>query len=307
VAEAPLAAAAEAVARRLRLWFAFAALGIVWGTTWVAADTLAEYVPPLRGEVARFSVAALLCLPAILGKRLKLPRGRPLGFVLGLSLTMIALPSVLLVWAQPRLPSATVAVLFAAMPLLLVILNPKVVPRSARQACIVGLGAVALVVGALFSLAQAGGAAVALLAVASIAVSVLLARRELSGVHPVVVTALLLGGAALLLFLAGLVLERGQAVEWNRSAIGAVIFLAAIGGAPAYATYFWLLQRLEAYQVVTLQWMEPLVAIVESAVFLRVGLSFNMVAGSLVTLFCLLLVLRARVEDDNYVSFLGIS
>ncbi len=53
----------------------------------------------------------------------------------------------------------------------------------------------------------------------------------------------------------------------------------AVAGAPAYATYFWLLQQLEAYQVATVQWIEPLVAIIESALFLRLGLSFSMIAG----------------------------
>jgi drug/metabolite transporter (DMT)-like permease len=290
-------------------WLAFAALGIVWGTTWVAADTLAEYVPPLRGAAARFLLAALLCIPVILWKRLKLPRGRALGFVLILSVTLIVLPSVLLLWGQSRVPSATVAVSFAAMPLLVVFLTPglagRSVPRTAMQASIVGLGAVALALGASFSVAQSGGAAVVLLAVASIGASSILARRELSGLHPIVVTALLLGAAALLLFLASLVLEHGQPVQWNRSAIGSVAFLAVVAGAPAYATYFWLLQRLEAYQVGTVQWIEPLVAILESALFLRVGLSFSMIAGSLTALVCLLLVVRARAEDDNTVSLLG--
>jgi drug/metabolite transporter (DMT)-like permease len=290
-------------------WVAFAALGIVWGTTWVAADTLAEYVPSLRGAAARFLLAALLSIPVILWKRLKLPRGRSLGFVLILSVTLIALPSVLLLWAQSRVLSATVAVSFAAMPLLVAFLTPALagrsVPRTAMQASIVGLGAVALALGASFSVAQAGGAAVVLLAVASIGASSILARRELSGVHPVVVTALLLGVAALLLFLASLALEHGQPVQWNRSAIGALAFLAVVAGAPAYATYFWLLQRLEAYQVGTVQWIEPLVAILESALFLRVGLSFSMIAGSLAALVCMLMVVRARAEDDNTVSLLG--
>jgi len=290
-------------------WLAFAALGIVWGTTWVAADTLAEYVPPLRGAAVRFLLAALLSIPVILWKRLKFPRGRALGFVLILSVTLIVLPSVLLLWAQSRVLSATVAVSFAAMPLLVVFLTPglagRSVPRTAMQASIVGLGAIALALGASFPVAQAGGAAVVLLAVASIGASSILARRELSGLHPIVVTALLLGAAALLLFLASLALEHGQPVEWNRSAIGSVAFLAAVAGAPAYATYFWLLQRLEAYQVGTVQWIEPLVAILESALFLRLGLSFSMIAGSLTALLCLLLVLRARAEDDNSVSLLG--
>jgi drug/metabolite transporter (DMT)-like permease len=290
-------------------WLAFAALGLVWGTTWMAVDALAEYVPPLRAASERFLLAALLCIPVILGKWLKLPRGRALGFLLILPVTLIVLPTLLLQWAQPRLPSVTVAVSFSAMPLMVVLLTPVLagrdVPHVAMQASIAGMGAIVVALGATFSLAQAGPAAVVLLAVASIGASSIVARRELSTLHPIVMTALVLGVAALLLFLASLWLERGQAVEWNRNALGAVAFLAVVAGAPAYAAYFWLLQRLEAYQVGTLQWMQPLIAIVESALFLRIGLSFRLVAGSLIALLCLLSVVRARVEDDDTVSLLG--
>jgi drug/metabolite transporter (DMT)-like permease len=66
-----------------------------------------------------------------------------------------------------------------------------------------------------------------------------------------------------------------------------------------------LLQHLDAYKVTTVQWIEPLVAIIETAFFLRLGLSFAMIAGSLVTLTSLLLVMRARAEDDKNVSLLG--
>jgi drug/metabolite transporter (DMT)-like permease len=288
---------------------AFAALAIVWGTTWVAADTLVEYVPPLRGAAARFLLAAVLWIPVILWKRLKWPSGRALGFVFILSVNMIVVPLLLLLWGQARLPSATVAVSFAAMPLMVVLLTPVLagrdVPRIAMQASILGLGAMVVALNATFSWAQASGAAVVLLAVASIGASSIVARREFGRLHPIVVTASVLGVAALLLFLASLLMERGQPVQWNRSALGALIFLAAVGGGPAYATYFWLLQQLEAYQVGTLQWIEPLVAIVESALFLRLGLSFRIIAGSLITLVCLLLVMRARAEDDDTVSLLG--
>jgi drug/metabolite transporter (DMT)-like permease len=297
------------VSTRSKNAVAFAALGIIWGTTWVAAQTLGEYVPPLRGAAVRFLLAALLWLPVILWKRLKWPRGRALGIVLLLPVSLIALPSLLLLWAQARVPSATVAVSFSALPLLVIFLTPALagreVPRLAMQASIAGLGAMALALGATFSVAQAGGAAVVLLAVASIGASAIIARRELGSVHPIVLTALVLGAAGLLLFLVSLALEYGQPVQWNRGVVGAVLFLAGVAGAPAYATYFWLLQRLEAYQVGTVQWIEPLVAILESALILRLGLSFNMIAGSLVALLCLFLVMRARAEDDDTVSLLG--
>jgi drug/metabolite transporter (DMT)-like permease len=124
-------------------------------------------------------------------------------------------------------------------------------------------------------------------------------------VHPMVTTALLSGTAALLFFVVSMAFERGQPAQWNHNAIGSIVFLALVAGAPAYATYFWLLQHLEAYKVTTVQWIEPVVAIIERAFFLRVGLSFAMIAGSLVTLTSLLLVMRARAEDDKNVSLLG--
>ena len=286
-------------------WLAFAALGIVWGSTWIAADTLAESVSPMYGAASRFLLAALLCIPLLVGKRLSLPRGRALGFVLLLSVTLVVLPYLLVLWAQQRVSSVTVTVCFAAMPLFVAMLPTDNVPRGALLATVVGLGGLVLAMGPSFSLQQAGGAAIVLLAVASTGTSAVLARRELRAVHPLVTTALLSFTAALLLFVASIVFERGQPSQWSHSAIGSIVFLSLVAGAPAYATYFWLLQHLEAYKVTTVQWVEPLVAIMETAFFLRLGLSFAMIAGSLVTLTSLLLVMRARAEDDKNVSLLG--
>jgi drug/metabolite transporter (DMT)-like permease len=286
-------------------WLAFAALGIIWGTTWIAADTLAESVPPLYGAAARFLLAALVCIPVVLAKRLPLPRGRALGLVLLLSVTMVVLPYILVLWAQRHASSVTVTVLFAAMPLFVALLPTDDAPRGALLATVVGLGGLVLALGPSFSLPQAGGAAIVLLAVASTGASAVLARRELRTVHPMVTTALLSGTAALLLFVLSMAFERGQPAQWNHNAIGSIVFLALVAGAPAYAAYFWLLQHLEAYKVTTVQWIEPVVAIIETAFFLRLGLSFAMVAGSLVTLTSLLLVMRARAEDDKNVSLLG--
>jgi drug/metabolite transporter (DMT)-like permease len=286
-------------------WLAFAALGIVWGSTWIAADTLAESVPPLRGAAVRFLLAALLCLPAVVRKRLSRPRGRALGFVLFLSVTMVVLPSILLLWAQRHVSSVTVTVLLSATPLFVAMLTIDEVPRRALLAAVVGLGGIVLAMGPSFSVNQAAGAVIALVAVASTGASAVLVRRELRAVNPLVVTALLSGTAASLFTIASMAFERGQTVQWTHNAIAALVFLAIVAGAPAYATYFWLLQHLEAYKVTTVQWIEPLVAIIETALFLRLSLSFAMIAGSLVTLTSLLLVMRARVEDDKNVSLLG--
>jgi drug/metabolite transporter (DMT)-like permease len=293
---------------RFKLWLAFAALALVWGTTWVASDNLAEQVPPLLAGAVRFLLAALLLLPLILLKRLKLPRGHSLWILLILAAAMIALPSVLLLWARQHVESATVTVAFAAMPLVVALLTPgfagKAAPRSALQAAVVALGAMVLATGASLRIFQAAGAAVVLLAVASIGASSLLARRELASLSPLVATAWLLGASSPLLLLARLVLERGQAAEWNGGAIGSVALL-AVATAAAYPVYFWLLQQLEAYQLATVQWVQALVALAETAAFLRLRLSLSMIAGTVITLVCLWVVMRARPEDDDSVSLLG--
>ncbi len=287
-------------------WLAFAALGIVWGSTWIPADTLAESVSPLHGAAIRFLLAALFCIPVIVWNRLSLPSGRALGFVLLLSVTMIVLPYLLVLWAEQHVSSVIVTVLFAATPLFVVLLPIDRPPHGALLTTVAGLGGLVFALGPSFSLYQAGGAGIALLAVVSTATSAVLARRELRAVNPLVTTALLSGTAAMLLFVASMAFERGQPSQWSPHVIGAILFLALIAGAPAYATYFWLLQQLEAYKVTTVQWIEPLVAIVETAFFLRVSLSFAMIAGSLVTLTSLSLVMRARADDDKNVSLLGI-
>ena len=290
-------------------WLSFAALGLLWGSTWIPSGVLAEQIPPLFAEATRFLVAALILLPILLGKRLHLPPARPLRYLLLLSATMIAVPHLLLLWAKQNLPSATVAVLFAAMPLLVVLLTPLLesqdVPHSVMPATVVGLGAVALTLGASLSATQAAGAAVLFLAVAFTGVSTLLAHRELGQVNPLLSAIVLLAGAALLLFLASLGLERGP-MHWTRPAAMSVLALGAFGGALAFATYFWLLQHVAAYQAATVQWMQPLVAMIEGALLLRMRLSGTMICGSLITLVCLMIVMRARGKDDDTVSLRAI-
>jgi drug/metabolite transporter (DMT)-like permease len=219
---------------------------------------------------------------------------------------MVVVPLLLLLWARQQLPSATVVVSFAAMPLMVALLTSalegRTVPYRALQATIAGLGGITLAVGITFSLAQAEAAIVVLCAVFATGASSLVARRELKELHPCVLTAGLLGPAALLLFAASLFLEHGQPILWNRGAVVALLLLASFAGGAAYSIYFWLLQEIEAYQLATVQWLQPLVGMIEGALYLRMGFSFTMIAGSVVTLGSVLMVMRAREEDDQTAS-----
>ncbi len=270
---------------------AFAVLGLIWGTTWVGTDALNEGVPPLMGTAARFFLAALILLPLIRWKRWKFPRGRALVVTLLLSRLHDghARPAAFLGSAVSAIRNCGCVIRGDAPHRCAQSsgFTPVSVPPSAMNAAILGLGGILLALGPSFSLAQTGAAALVLGAVVLTGASSLIVRRELMEVHPVVMTALVLGAASPLLLLASLFLEQGQAVHWDGSSLGAVIFLAVAPGAVAYATWFWLLQRREAYQMATMQWLEPLVSLAEGAALLRIGWSFNMLAGAALALLSL--------------------
>jgi drug/metabolite transporter (DMT)-like permease len=288
---------------KVRGWIAFAALCIIWGTSWLAAGTLAGQIPPFYAAGARSLLCVLLLLPVILWKRMEWPRGRALRAVLILSVAMIVLPLALLVWAERHLSPATTAVLFAATPLLVGALTPgfegRQVPRRAMMGMLFGLAGIAIATDGGLSFAQAGGATAVFLAVMCIAASSIYAKQELGHTNPLVSTVLLFASAAAFFALASLGMERGQRVEWNSYTIGSLFFLGGLAGAVGFPLYLWLLREQEAYQVVTVQWCEPLVGMLESALLSHESISLPRVVGSVVTLGSLIVVMRARFSGDD--------
>jgi drug/metabolite transporter (DMT)-like permease len=289
----------------VRIALAYIALCLFWGSSWAATSAVVTQVPPLRAISMRFALAVGVLVPVIVLRRLPLPRGRALGANMILGFSMVAVPYALLFWGGQRVGSGMIAVLFATMPLIAALLAPLLhgneVPRRAFYATLGGVGGIALLVsGALsVSLAQAAGAGAVLLAVLSTAASLFYARRELASTHPIASTAVQLAVGAVPFFLLSLATERQIPAAWNPDSLGAMSFLVIAGSAIAFPLYYWLLQRLEPYQVAAIEWVQPVVAVLEGAWFLRERLGWSMIAGTVVVLVSLAMVLGARVEDEQ--------
>jgi drug/metabolite transporter (DMT)-like permease len=291
-----------------RKTFAFAVLCLVWGSTWFAIRVLVEQVPPIRAAALRFTIAVVVLVPLLAARRLKLPRGRALLANIVLSLTLVAVPYALIFWAETRVSSGMTAVLFAAMPLVAGLYanyaDGRRMPYSAMMALLVGIGGMLLLLSSAFStsLDQAVGALIVLAGVVSAGISSVYAKRELAEVHPLMSTMLQLCGGALLLALMSAVLERGRPSHWNGEAIAALLFLSLGASVFAFPLYFWLLKQMEAYQIGTIQWFEPLVAVVEGAILLHEPLSWRMLLGGAIVLGSVVRVMRASEQDDGTVT-----
>lgn len=289
---------------RLSHYLVYGVLCSIWGTTWMAIRVLVRDVPPLWSAGVRFTLAAVIMLLIAALRGSKPPQGpREWRAVLVLGITMIAFPFGLIFWAEQFVASSMTAVLYSAMPLCVAALTPWMskhsVPRSAVFGMVLGAGGIAVLFGQGLAGTRStllGGVAI-LAAVVSNAYSIHFAKRELSGMDPVVATGwqFLVGAGALVAGSLGM--ERGRTSQWTPHAVLALLFLTLVGSAVAFGLYYWLLRHVQPYQISTLSLVVPLVAILEGAAILREPIPPLMLVASLVVLGAVAGVLRAQAGE----------
>ncbi len=99
-------------------WLSIAALGLVWGGTFMVIAFALQGYGPLTVACARTTFGAVTLLAIMKAMRLSLPRGIEVWrYILPIGLLSTALPFFLLSWAQATLPSAFAGLSMAAVPL----------------------------------------------------------------------------------------------------------------------------------------------------------------------------------------------
>jgi drug/metabolite transporter (DMT)-like permease len=101
------------------LWqilLAFAAIYIIWGSTFLAIRIGVQQVPPLLFAAMRFFAAGLILFAWVLIKRESLPTLRQFFSVLTLATLIFLCNYGLLFWAEKRVPSGLAAVMLATIP-----------------------------------------------------------------------------------------------------------------------------------------------------------------------------------------------
>lgn len=288
----------------------YASLCLIWGSTWLAIRFLVAYVPALEGAAVRFAAAGSLLLALALIQRRRWPRdGRVWNAIAVLSITIMAVPYGLLFWAEQYVTSSLTAVLFSSTPLIVTLLTPIMtghkVPRSAVLAMVVAFGGVV----SLFFTAALNTSRTALLGGAAIIAAVLLsgwsvvyAKTRLRDVDPVVSTSMQFLFASVALWWGVWVFEARRHAHWTPTAVAALVFLTIFGSCIAFVVYYWLLKRMQPYQLSTTSLIIPLIAVVEGALLGRERIPLVMLAVMAVVLVAVGSVLRGEAtalrEDD---------
>ena len=175
-------------------WLVFLTLAFCWGSSYLFIKLAVDDFGTFTLVALRLAVGAALLWSVVLLSRVELPRSpRMYGHLAVMGAINIAIPFVLITWAEQSADSSLAAILTSPVPLFAAVLAPFFLPdEPLRLNGLIGLGLGFIGVVILVSpgLSGSGGDLMAMLALlaaaASYACGAIYARRNVRGMRPMV-------------------------------------------------------------------------------------------------------------------------
>ncbi len=272
----------------------FVVLSVIWGTTWSVIKIGLAGAPPLTGLAIRFAIAAAFLLALARWYRIPLGRSaleRRLWLVNGL--LSFCLSYGVVYWAEQHISSGLAAVIFATYPLFVVVMahftfeNEKMSKRSVSGVAISLIGVVTIYADGIMS--WGGGkqvfASLVLLAspLASAVASVSI-KKWGGRMHPISMTAVPMGLAAVMMGVLAAIWERGQPVHFDFPTVASILYLAIFGSALTFSLYFWALSHAAVTELSLIAYTIPVIAVVIGIVFLDEAITTRTMLGVLLVI-----------------------
>jgi drug/metabolite transporter (DMT)-like permease len=286
----------------LAIFGSFAGIYLIWGTTYLAIAVAIQTLPPFISGTVRFAVGA-----ALLYVWLRARGPRPLA---GVSMPMAAVCGALLfgigngfvIWAQQGIPSGIAALIVAAVPVLVLVLDWLFFTRRAPGAQALAGTALALagVVTIVMHTRSLSGSAQPMYLIAMCAAAAGWSLGTLLQKRVVRADTVLSFTCAQMMFGSLFQLLMSVATgEWTQFAPGqvslnsvlALAYLILFGSIIGSTCYLWLLTRVSAQKVTTYALVNPVVALILGALVLGERITALTVLAAVLVLLGVALVL----------------
>jgi drug/metabolite transporter (DMT)-like permease len=252
---------------------AFAAVYIVWGSTYFTIHIAIGSIPPFLMAGTRFVCAGLVLSGFLWLRGVALPRGAQWrsAFIVGALLLLIGNGGV--TWSEKTVPSSLAALMVATVPLWMIALDwARPGGKRPRAAVFLGLAlgfaGVALIVGAKDHsgrhVVDPLGAAALLAASLCWAIGSLYSKHAPQAAHPLMAVGAQMicgGGLMLLAGFAGGEAAGFHLAQVSRASWLALVYLTFIGALVGFTAYVWLLRVCDPAKVSTYAYVNPLIAV----------------------------------------------
>lgn len=262
-------------------WFDIAAIAVctlAWGTTWFAITKQLGVVDPVVSIVYRFALAAALLFgwATLRGETLKLNRAQHMA-AFGIGLFTFGIDYPLVYWAEERVTSAVVAVVFAAMAFVNLAvfriafgLRAPLLAWGAAGLGVIGVGLLSWeeIARSSMSARALTGIAMTLAGVLAASIGNVFARRgEMAGAGVVASTGWAMFYGAALLAVYALATGKTWNFEFTAPYMFSLLHLSVVGSVIAFALYYGLARRRGYATASYISALTPPLAMFVSALF----------------------------------------
>src|ERR1700684_4352710 len=251
----------------LRVYLAFAAIYVLWGSTYLAIRIAVQLVPPLFAAGTRFFLAGTLLYAVMRLRGRPRPAGKEWGSLAVIGLLMFVVTYGAVFWAEKYVPSGLTSVLEATLPLMTIALEVFVFRQQRFRWTLlitiaVGFAGVLLLLLrnpqhiAILPCAAilGGGTAWSLGAVLTRALPLPKSKGITAGAEMMI-------GGAILLILSALTGEMHPFPHISVKAVLALGYLVVAGSLLGFSAFVWLLARMPATRVASHAYVNPVVAV----------------------------------------------
>lgn len=286
----------------VKLALAFAAIYLVWGSTYLAIRYAVETIPPLVTAGIRHTVAGGILLAWAYARGYRAKREHWVaGAIVGAFFFLIGHGT--LHWAEQHVASGLAALLIATEPMFILVLawasGQQKTSRASALGLALGVVGVAILTGMEVSAKDASlvGMMVVLIGSAAWAAGVVISPKVKLPSDALARTAVpLVCGAVMLLASAGITGEF-HGLNWSaislRSMLG-LAYLIVFGSIVAFTSYTWLLQRCAPALVATHTYANPVVAVLLGWLLAGEALTLRVVVASIAILGAIVLIRRGE-------------
>ena len=288
-------------------WAAFLYLGsIAWGTSFLWIKVALEELGPATLTTYRFlfGLITILLITAIARRKIEL-RGITFWMPLAIGVLNAATPIMLISWAETRIDSGLAGVLNSTMPIWTLLIAHFVL-HDDKLSWLRGLG-LTLGFGGVFILMSPNASATpdiwgqlaVLTAAVLYAVSTVMTRRFLNGVHPLQTSVVAMTSAFVTCFVVATLFEGPFAVPREPMTWLAVSWMGIIGMGLAVQVWFYLINNWGATKTSMVTYVFPPSAVALGVIFLGEPLTMELLVGGALIIGGIILVNRPISKKNN--------
>lgn len=296
---------------------AFAAIYIIWGSTYLVILYAIKTIPPVMMSALRFLAAGLLLYGYALWKGEQQPDFTSFMKNALCGILMLSGGTVSVTWAEQYLPSSTAAIIVSSLPFWFVLLDRKQWSYYFSSKLII-TGLLTGFIGVILLMNFKDPAAAGITSSKQIAGAVIIilggiawAAGSLFSKYCPARNSLLMNGAIQLLvagfFCLQLSIFSGESSGFNFSQVHAsswlaLLYLLVMGSLVTYLCYLWLLKVRTAAQVSTYVYVNPVVALLLGTVIAGENISTRQVLALLIILAGVLLINAPRYKRSRAIK-----